>query len=136
MSRSFNKTLLFISLIFALVGATLLSAQDTSASVSGEIHDASGTAISFGEAELRLQQSPHTIFTERMNQDGRFKFSVLPEGLYTLTVPLTGFKTLECEIDHSGERRAEGPASAGNGSDADRRALAANCRICAESDGP
>ncbi len=46
-----------------------------------------------------------------MNQDGRFKFSVLPEGLYTLTVPLTGFKTLNVKsiIVARGEQKALPP---------------------------
>jgi hypothetical protein len=85
---------LFIKLIFALAVAGVLAAQDTSASVSGEIYDTTGTSIGFGEAELRLQPSPHTLFSVRMNHDGQFRFAVLPEGEYALTVSITGFKTL------------------------------------------
>lgn len=91
MPRSFNKTLLFINSIFVLAATAVLAAQDTSATVSGEIRDATGAAISLGEAELRLQTSPHTLFSVGMKEDGRFKFTVLPAGAYTLSVSIQGF---------------------------------------------
>jgi hypothetical protein len=87
-SRSSNRTLLFINLIFALAAATVLAAQDTSASVSGEIDGPTA------DAELTLQTAPHTVFSVRTHDGGKFKFSVLPAGTYTLTMSFLGFRTL------------------------------------------
>lgn len=45
--------------------------------------------------ELTLAEPPHTLFSLRLGDEGRFKFTVLPPGTYTLTVAQLGFKTLK-----------------------------------------
>jgi hypothetical protein len=94
--RSFNKTsLLFINSIFLLAVAAVLAAQDTSASVSGEIRGPRGATLGPLNAELTRLEPPHSTFSLRLDDEGRFKFTVLPPGTFTLTVAQLGFKTLK-----------------------------------------
>jgi hypothetical protein len=83
-----------ISLIFALGGAAVLAAQETSATLSGEIHDVAGASIPSINVELRLAEPPYTIFSLRTDGAGAFKFTVLPTGTYTLLADKPGFQTL------------------------------------------
>lgn len=83
------------SLIFAdLMFAAVLLAQDTSATVSGQVHDITSAPITGANAELALDQPPHTIFSIRTDEQGRFRFTVLPPGTYTLKLAQPGFKSL------------------------------------------
>lgn len=93
--RAFNRTLLFINLICSLAMAALLAARETSATVSGTIHDPNAATLPKVNAVLALEDPPHTLFSVRGDQDGRFRFSVLPAGTYTLSVTYRGFKTLK-----------------------------------------
>jgi len=93
--RGFNKTLLFVDLIVALASAALLVAQDTHATVSGEIRGPGGATVGALNAVLTLAEPPHTLFSVRLDDEGEFKFTVLPAGTYTLTVAHLGFKTLK-----------------------------------------
>jgi hypothetical protein len=92
--RSFNKTLSFINFIFVLAATGVLAAQDTSSTVSGEIRDIAGASIPVTNVELKLQDSPGTVFSVRADQEGKFRFSVLPPGMYTLTLKQPGFNTM------------------------------------------
>jgi hypothetical protein len=73
---------LFINSIFVL--AVVLAAQDTSATVNGEID---GPAA---DVQLTLQTTPRTIFSVRTDGNGKFK----SPGIYTLTMAQLGFRTL------------------------------------------
>jgi hypothetical protein len=79
----------------AVVGAGILAAQDTSATVSGVVRDPTDAALAGVKAELKLEQPPNTLFSLRVDEDGRFKFTVLPAGTYALTVACLGFKPLK-----------------------------------------
>ena len=94
-SRSCNKTLLFINCIFVLGAAAVLVAQDTSATVSGEIRGPVGALAGSLNAELTLLEPPHTTFSLRLDDEGKLKFRTLPPGTYTLTIANFGFKTLK-----------------------------------------
>ncbi len=86
----------FRALLLALVVAALVTvAQSTSGSVSGLLRDPAGNPVTGVNAELRLEQAPYTLFSLRPGDDGKFKFTVLPAGKYTLTVAQLGFKTLK-----------------------------------------
>ena len=78
----------------AITSVALLAAQDTSATVSGVVRAWDDGAIYGVDAELRLEESPHTRFSVRADNEGRFKFTILPAGTYTLTLAKRGFRTL------------------------------------------
>jgi hypothetical protein len=76
-------------LIFSdLLLAGVLLAQDSSATVSGQLE-----GMPPAEVLLTLETRPYTIFSTRLDE-GRFKFTVLPAGTYSLKVGIVGFKTL------------------------------------------
>jgi hypothetical protein len=100
---------LFINLIFAifaLAAATLLSAQDTVATLSGKVQDFAGTPIIGTNAELTMEQPPHTLFSARADSDGRFRFTV-PPGTYTLKLTKPGFKVLTVKSIQVANREQE-----------------------------
>ncbi|HTW65126.1 MAG TPA: carboxypeptidase-like regulatory domain-containing protein [Bryobacteraceae bacterium] len=83
------------SFIFAhLMFAAGLLAQDTSATVRGQVQGFTGVPIAGANAELTLDQPPQTIFSVRTDEQGRFRFTVLPPGTYTLKLAQLGFKRL------------------------------------------
>jgi len=102
------------AVVIALVGAGILAAQDTSATVSGVVRDPTDTALAGVNAELKLEQPPHTVFSLRLDEDGRFKFTVLPAGTYALTVAQLGFRTVTVKsiMVASGEQKVLPPLRA------------------------
>jgi hypothetical protein len=95
MPRSFNKTLLFIKLIFALAAAGLLAAQDTSATLSGQVRPFPDGSLPGLTVVLAREQRPLTISSVQADDEGRFEFTALPQGSYTLRVAHLGFKALK-----------------------------------------
>ncbi len=84
----------------AIVGATVLAAQDTNATLSGEIRPFPDGIFPGLNVELTLEQGPSTIFSVRADDDGRFKFTLLLLGSYTLTVAQLGFGTVTVKSIH------------------------------------
>jgi hypothetical protein len=82
------------AVFMAIVGATLLAAQDTTVSLRGEALDRGDRVIQGVDAELRLEDPPQTRFSVRTDDDGKFKFTLLPAGTYTLTLTERRFRTL------------------------------------------
>jgi Carboxypeptidase regulatory-like domain len=68
--------------------SAVVLAQGTSAKISGQIEGMPPV-----EVLLTLESPPRTIFSTRLD-DGRFKFTVLPAGIYSIKVAIAGFKTL------------------------------------------
>jgi hypothetical protein len=73
-----RKLLLLINAIVAL-----LAAQDTSATVSG-------VAPFQSDVRMTLQTAPHTSFSIRSDDFGKFRFTKLPAGKYALTAEVRG----------------------------------------------
>jgi len=111
MPRSFNKTLLFINSIFVLAAAAILAAQDTSATLSGEVRDITGAVIPATNAELRSDDAPGTILSVRTDRAGKFRFAVLTKGTYTLRLTQQGFRITTLKSIHvaTGEEKVLPP---------------------------
>lgn len=80
--------------VITMVGAVVLAAQDTSATVSGEVHDITGAPIPATNAELTLGQPTHTVRLARADTAGEFRFTQVPPGTYTLKLAQSGFESL------------------------------------------
>jgi len=99
MPRSFRSALVatssyFRALLVALAGAAILLARDTSATLRGQVRPFPDGSFPGLTVELTLEQRPATIFSVRADDEGRFKFTVLPQGSYTLKVAQLGFGTV------------------------------------------
>src|SRR5262249_48958373 len=82
--------LLFISL-FAFSFSVF--AQNTSGSITGVVHVASGAVIPGAQISLINQEQGVTFQQTITNEAGIYLFSALPAATYTVTVELPGFKT-------------------------------------------
>jgi hypothetical protein len=83
--------------MIAIVGAGVLAAQDTSATLSGIVRDITGAGLAATSAELKLKQPPQTTFSLRTDNEGKFRFTALPLGTYTLKLTQPGFRRLTLE---------------------------------------
>ena len=77
-----------------LLGACALqiSAQTTSASITGHVSDQSKAAVVNAEVKLIDQQTKAVIVTTHTNTEGDFIFPDVNPGTYTVAVNATGFK--------------------------------------------
>jgi hypothetical protein len=80
--------------LFALAVAGLFG-QETTAGIQGTVRDQTGAVIPKATVEVA---SPALIGEKKMVTDqGAYRFSNLPPGVYTLTVTATGFRTVKQE---------------------------------------
>lgn len=88
----------WVRLLFGLLVAMLLStpalAQSITGTVSGIVTDSNGAAIPGATATLVGNQKGDTR-TDTTNDSGRFSFSAVQPGTYTLRIEQKGFQTLE-----------------------------------------
>ncbi len=77
-----------------LVDPTFLTAQTTSASVSGSVQDAQGGALP-GVTVTLTSRTQGNALTTVTDAEGRFVFAIVRPDTYTLQAALEGFKTLE-----------------------------------------
>ena len=73
---------------------TSLAAQTTSASVSGTVQDAQGGVLP-GVTVTLTSRTQGNVLSATTDSEGRFVFPIVRPDTYSLTVSLTGFKTLE-----------------------------------------
>jgi hypothetical protein len=79
---------------FRACGAAVLAARDTGATLSGYARDRAGAGVASTSVELRLEEPPNTLFSARTDDDGKFRFTALPAGTYTLKLTRIGFRPL------------------------------------------
>src|ERR1041385_9309650 len=99
MSKSWSLPLqLFVGAIVLAASMTLptVHAQTlaSSASFSGAVSDPSGARVANATVTLASTEKGITR-TFKTNDEGSFSFSLLPAGIYTLTVEAAGFKTFK-----------------------------------------
>jgi hypothetical protein len=109
---SLSKTALVFLLLTALVlmgTARPASAQVTSASVVGSIHDSSGSVVP-GATVALISKAHGTTLVAMSSDGGDFVFPTVGEDTYTLRITMDGFKMLKREdvVVHSGDTVAIG----------------------------
>ena len=76
-----------------LLGAAApLQAQVTTATIYGNVTDASGAPLRDAQIEVRNDATGATL-AATTNDEGEFTFTFLPIGRYSLAIKATGFKT-------------------------------------------
>lgn len=89
-----------------IASCALLTAQTDTASLSGIVSDASGGAVPGAAIRLR-NQATALMRTATSNAEGRYRFDLLPPGLYEVSAEAKGFKrfiakSLSVEVAQSG----------------------------------
>ena len=87
-ARAFSRALLFAAMLMAPV---LLYAQGYFGTVSGEITDPSQAVVPGAQVTLVDQQKGYQ-FTTTSGKDGRYVFSSIPPGTYTVSAQVPGFE--------------------------------------------
>lgn len=90
MRRSINKLMLVSILLMLSYGGTLAFGQGTSASLTGQITDATGAAVT-GATVTAKNTGTNLAQTSTSNAEGVYTIAPLPPGNYTLTVEAKGF---------------------------------------------
>ncbi|HKX31327.1 MAG TPA: TonB-dependent receptor [Blastocatellia bacterium] len=93
-SHSFLKSKLAGLALYLLAGPLLLNAQSTSGSMTGTVLDKNGAAIINAKVGLTDQRKQLTL-TATTDQEGRFAYTQLQPGEYTVKVEAGGFRRLE-----------------------------------------
>ncbi len=83
-------------LVLFTLAATIAWGQTTSASISGTVLDPSGAAVVNAAVSLTDQNRQSTVKTQS-EPSGRYVFTVVQPGTYTLTIEAPGFRTLKRE---------------------------------------
>jgi hypothetical protein len=94
---SLNSFYCRASIVGLIAGSVVLLAQDTSATISGIVRDITGAGLAAANAELKLNEPPHTTFSLQTDNEGKFRFTALPLGTYTLKLTQPGFRRLTLE---------------------------------------
>lgn len=84
----------FRALMVAVAGATILLAQNTNATVSGELRDSTGADVPEVNAELAQDSDPDSVFSVRTDDKGKFRFAAVPSGTFTLKFMVRGAQGL------------------------------------------
>jgi hypothetical protein len=84
---------LLFSALLAFLAALPLSAQSSTAAISGTVTDTSGAVVPGATVKL-LNEATGTNSTQQTTQAGVFSFPALNIGTYTLSVEMKGFRTV------------------------------------------
>ena len=87
-----TKLMTIMGLLASL--SVYMPAQTISGSITGELMDAQHAAIPNGTVTLREQEQKFTL-TAKTDEAGRFVFTQIPPGTYTISVEAAGFKKYE-----------------------------------------
>src|ERR1700722_11903047 len=89
--RFFINRLTLVSILMMLTYGTQAFGQGTSASLTGQIIDATGAAVIDAAVAVKNTSTSLTQ-TTTSNKEGVYTITPLPPGNYTLTVEAKGFK--------------------------------------------
>jgi hypothetical protein len=89
--------LLIALLCIELAGAAFAQQNVSYATLSGRVQDANKAAIAGASVEVQNRDTNQTM-AATTDQDGRFRFSLLPVGRYLLKLERSGFNPFESEV--------------------------------------
>src|SRR5215475_4918620 len=93
-----RTTILSLSISVCCLSATVLAQQTvTSATLSGRVEDANGSAVA-GAAIAAINLDQNRSSTAQSDSQGRFRFLYLPVGRYRLKIEAKGFSTIERDL--------------------------------------
>src|SRR5438093_5111480 len=81
----------FATVFATLVTASMLSAQENRASISGQVTDSSGAAVPSAAIKI-VNVEQGTVKDTSTNDAGRYQIGFLEPGAYTVTIEAPGFK--------------------------------------------
>ena len=93
---SLSRSALIIGVGVVLTAALSFSQTSTTA-LSGTIYDSSGAVVA-GATVTVMNDATGVALTQTSNNAGLFSFPSIPVGAYTLTVEMTGFKTVRRDL--------------------------------------
>jgi outer membrane cobalamin receptor len=82
----------WVTLIWAVCAVSMCARATVNGSVRGVVHDPQHRPIAGAEVDLKAVNSDFALQTQT-NQDGEFRFDVVPIGDYSITVSQTGFQS-------------------------------------------
>jgi carboxypeptidase family protein len=94
--RYFAGFAVFVMAATLVLLSPTLNAQQTTATLTGTVYDASGAVVPGATVTLENMSSGDTRRTES-NGDGYFTFGAVPPGNYSVTVQMKGFGTWEAK---------------------------------------
>src|SRR5213593_2219900 len=89
---SLSKSALLLG-VGILLTATLSLAQTSTTALSGTVYDSSG-AVVVGAAVTAVNDATGVPLKQTTNSAGLFSFPAIPVGNYTVTIEMSGFKTV------------------------------------------
>ncbi|MEO6802725.1 MAG: TonB-dependent receptor, partial [Granulicella sp.] len=105
-ARLLSLTCIFLLALTAFVGVRQISAQDTTATILGEVKDSSGAAIP--KAEVTVKNNATNISIVSLTNDtGAYTVPQLIPGSYSVTIKMQGFQTTNIAnlVVSAGDRR-------------------------------
>src|ERR1700676_2202329 len=100
MTRNLRQTAFakyLLKILFTLLFAATLNAQNVRGSLRGTVQDATGARIS--SAKIVAQLSASSVRREASSEDrGEFRLDDLQPGNYRITVNATGFATAQADV--------------------------------------
>ncbi|MEP7273297.1 MAG: carboxypeptidase-like regulatory domain-containing protein [Acidobacteriota bacterium] len=100
-----KSTLITMIVVIILLGATVIDAQVTTATIYANVTDASGAKLGGATVTITSEQT-YSTQSAMTNSDGEFTFNFLQLGIYRLSISAKGFKEQnQGSIEVSGGQR-------------------------------
>jgi len=89
------KRLISLSILLGILGASVMSAQDTSGTIGGSILDPTGAAVPNAKVSIIATERNQVVRTVKSDNSGSYYAPLIPVGIYSIKVEAPGFKTEE-----------------------------------------
>ena len=88
-----NRIAVFVVLCIVILGAFPLHSQSPTATVNGQVRDATGAVVLGADVQL-INDRTNVRYPAKTNRDGIYSVTDLPPGTYHIQVSKPGFKTI------------------------------------------